>query len=264
MNGMAKTIIETIITMVVVCFIIFALLFVFIFIICGQIFKPYEVKRDGYFQYIIIGEQSRFPIQGSEAVVVIVGFTASGLEQEVIEIPREIDGKPVQRIGFQDRLMLDDYYVYSENLRKMYIHDNIRYIDFFEEQFKQEGEMNESHVDIMICSMNDDFYIGPYSSYRKIYFYGSMIDEIDINRPISPANIVFMNNYSEEENEGYYRLDNIESGETIPEPPVPGRTGHEFTGWYTEAECVNKWNFDTPPVIEEGEEFRLYAGWQVA
>lgn len=257
MNGMAKTIIETIITMVVVCFIIFALLLVFIFIICGQIFKPYEVKRDGYFQYIIVREYT-------DPFIAIVGFTASGLEQEVIEIPREIDGKPVQRIGFQDRLMLDDYYVYSENLRKMYIHDNIRYIDFFEEQFKQEGEMNESHVDIMICSMNDDFSIGFHSCFKNIYFYGSMIDKININEKLSPANIVFMNNYSDEINEGYYRLDNIESGETIPDPPDPERTGYEFTGWYTEAECVNKWNFDTPPVIEEGEEFRLYAGWQVA
>ena len=264
MEATTKAILKMLIIMVVVYLIIIFVAFAVIFIFCGQAFKPYEVKRDGYFQYIIIGEQSRFPRQGSEAAVVIVGFTTSGLEQEVIEIPREIDGIPVQQIGYQDHLLLDDYYVYSENLRKMYIHDNIRYINFFEQQFKQEGEMNESHVDIMICSMNDDFYIGPYSSYRKVYFYGSMIDEIDINRLISPANIVFMNNYSEEVNEGYYRLDNIESGETIPEPPAPERTGYEFTGWYTEAECTSKWNFGTSPVIEEGEEFRLYAGWQVA
>lgn len=255
MNGMAKTIIETIITMVVVCFIIFALLLVFIFIICGQIFKPYEVKRDGYFQYIIVREYT-------DPFIAIVGFTASGLEQEVIEIPREIDGKPVLRIGFQDNVLLDDYYVESEKLRKMYIHDNIRYIEFFN-YFTDQEDTNENQVELMICSINDKLSIW-YSNFKNIYFYDAMIDKININKNVSPANIVFMNNYSEEVNEGYYRLDNIESGETIPDPPAPERTGYEFTGWYTEAECINKWNFDTPPVIEEGEEFRLYAGWQVA
>ena len=47
-------------------------------------------------------------------------------------------------------------------------------------------------------------------------------------------------------------------------PPAPEREGYTFGGWYTEAECVNEWNFDTVPQIAEGEQLRLYAGWEKA
>ena len=77
-----------------------------------------------------------------------------------------------------------------------------------------------------------------------------------------PANIVFMNNYSAEMNRGYYWLDNIMMGEIISLPPMPERNGYEFTGWYTEPECINKWDFDMTLELEKDEEFRLYAGWQ--
>ena len=72
-----------------------------------------------------------------------------------------------------------------------------------------------------------------------------------------------MNNYSDEVNGGYYRLDNIGTGETIPEPPAPEREGYTFGGWYTEPECVTAWDFGDSPRIEEGVEFRLYAKWRV-
>lgn len=77
-----------------------------------------------------------------------------------------------------------------------------------------------------------------------------------------PANIVFMNNHSEEINGGYYWLDNISMGEKIPLQPNPEREGYAFGGWYTEPECINKWDFDMTLNLEENEEFRLYAGWQ--
>ena len=63
-------------------------------------------------------------------------------------------------------------------------------------------------------------------------------------------------------NGGYYRLDNIESGEAIPKPPAPEREGYEFTGWYREPECVTVWNFAEAPIFEEDSEFVLYAGWR--
>ena len=71
-----------------------------------------------------------------------------------------------------------------------------------------------------------------------------------------------MNNYSAEINGGYYSLDNIIAGEKIPLPPDPEREGYIFDGWYIEPECINKWDFETSPVIEEDAEFRLYAGWR--
>jgi uncharacterized repeat protein (TIGR02543 family) len=43
---------------------------------------------------------------------------------------------------------------------------------------------------------------------------------------------------------------------TIPTPPT--RDGHTFGGWYTDAACVNPWNFTTDPVTAD---ITLYAKW---
>lgn len=113
----------------------------------------------------------------------------------------------------------------------------------------------------------------------KIYIYKDLYEEIDIKyrelvgelEPgesyyheaiFTPANIAFMNNYSEEINKGYYRADDVENGEKISEPPAPEREGYIFTGWYTEAEAINLWNFDNRIDMSDGEELRLYAGWR--
>lgn len=87
------------------------------------------------------------------------------------------------------------------------------------------------------------------------------------------ANIVFRFNYENSPNNDVFFVDNSEYGGTIRNTPYnPIRNGYKFTGWFKEAECVNKWNFDTgtlPPVDsdEEGNvtefiETKLYAGWQ--
>ena len=79
----------------------------------------------------------------------------------------------------------------------------------------------------------------------------------------SPANITFMNNYPLEDNDDkYYRLDNVEKDEKLIEPPAPELEGYTFTGWYTEEECVYKYDFNTTLDIEYGDEFVLYAGWK--
>lgn len=70
---------------------------------------------------------------------------------------------------------------------------------------------------------------------------------------------------------GYYWIDNCDYGtkiEYIPENPE--REGYAFGGWFKEAGCINKWDFDedTLPerkLDEEGREIyqetRLYAKW---
>ena len=80
---------------------------------------------------------------------------------------------------------------------------------------------------------------------------------------LRPANITFFNNYSNEVNGGYYRLDNIASVEKIPQPPAPEREGYNFAGWYTEAECITAWDFNEMKTLSKAEEFKLYAGWNI-
>ena len=49
-------------------------------------------------------------------------------------------------------------------------------------------------------------------------------------------------------------------------PPEPTRKGYKFAGWYTEKDCVNKWDFDNVPTVSNNDddsffEFALYAKW---
>ena len=103
----------------------------------------------------------------------------------------------------------------------------------------------------------------------KIFIYKELYNEINLAEAshwtktfLSISKVAFMNNYSAAVNRGYFRAEDVESGEKIPEPPVPEREGYIFTGWYTEAEAINLWDFDTKTEIPDGEELRLYAGWQ--
>ena len=96
---------------------------------------------------------------------------------------------------------------------------------------------------------------------KRTYVYKSLYDEQ--NYPsFFPANIAFLYNFSTQNADNYYRLDNIDSGNKIPEPPVPERAGYYFIGWYIEHECINAWDFEAVPTIAENTEFKLYAKWQ--
>ena len=88
----------------------------------------------------------------------------------------------------------------------------------------------------------------------------------------NPANIAYFFNYEDTPNEGYFFVDLLEETGKLTKPPYdPKREGYEFSGWYTDAECTDKWDFDNDVVTiefdEEGnriyEEFCLYAKWEV-
>ena len=49
----------------------------------------------------------------------------------------------------------------------------------------------------------------------------------------------------------------VKEGEKAAEPTAPTRTDYIFTGWYTEAACENRYDFDTPVTAP----ITLYAGW---
>ncbi|MDY4850326.1 MAG: InlB B-repeat-containing protein [Paludibacteraceae bacterium] len=50
---------------------------------------------------------------------------------------------------------------------------------------------------------------------------------------------------------------NVESGKTASIPTPPTAEGYTFAGWYTEKECTNAYNFETPVTAE----LHLYAKW---
>ena len=50
----------------------------------------------------------------------------------------------------------------------------------------------------------------------------------------------------------------VKDGEPLSRPADPVREGYTFTGWYTDQDCNNPWDFNTPVT----EDMTLYAGWK--
>lgn len=48
-------------------------------------------------------------------------------------------------------------------------------------------------------------------------------------------------------------------GQLLEAPEEPTREGYEFTGWYLDPACDEKWNQDAD-IVEN--DFTLYAGWE--
>lgn len=48
-------------------------------------------------------------------------------------------------------------------------------------------------------------------------------------------------------------------GNKLATPKVPEKYGHTFTGWYTDADCTELWNFETGTITAD---MTLYAGWK--
>lgn len=55
-------------------------------------------------------------------------------------------------------------------------------------------------------------------------------------------------------------IKNVEYGAQIQAPETPKRTGYTFTGWYTEKECKNQWDFAKNTITGNRT---LYAGWKL-
>ena len=85
---------------------------------------PLEEFSDGYFRYVVVGEYRRNLDKDTPPVIAIIGFTELGLQQEVIDIPREIDGKPVLFVGYWDHGLQKTYTVDGGNIKKIYVYDN--------------------------------------------------------------------------------------------------------------------------------------------
>ncbi|MDR3021197.1 MAG: hypothetical protein LBU60_00755, partial [Clostridiales bacterium] len=185
-----------------------------------------KVYTSGFFEYTVYEDR-----QNKKQYATIVRFSESGREQEVLDIPREIEGIEVYALGGKiGSGWGGSYPLENENLKKMYIHDNITSIT-------REALGKLRDLDIMYCGFKDMraeflklFNGDTYNSYIYIYIYSEMYysdEDYSKSRNVIPANIEFLNNYSTDINGGYYRLDNIESGERIPEPPAPGREGYD-------------------------------------
>ena len=211
-------------------------------------------------------------------------LTKKGREKEVVYVLDEYRGKPVTALGKPGYFGISPDFS-SENLKKIYFPWSINYM------FK--GCYHGVVVEYVISASNT--IIPSYSRYTNTYCNEGLYDDLLFVIPLyayeiigqnyrldsyrvhedfidvcTPANIAYFFNYKDNPNEGYFFVDLLESTGKLTKPPYdPKREGYEFSGWYTDAECTDKWDFDNDVVTiefdEEGnriyEEFCLYAKW---
>ena len=222
----------------------------------------------GDFYYSIMTDD-----ETGEQYIRLQGLTEQGQQKKYVIVPREINGIKVRELNYQGGSWYYEGGLVSDVLEKIYIPTSVvvaelafmhcpklnRVIMLDKNGLKLYDDRSQKQVFITSEEYNSDEY-GNTNFYQRIF-------PVDVYF----ANVSFMYNYTNAENQGYYWIDDLDYGtkiEYVPEDPV--RDGYEFGGWYKEPECVTEWNFkeDTLPeqaVTDEGDELyqetRLYAKW---
>ena len=136
--------------------------------------EKYEVHEDGYFKYIYVNDSNQ---KENSKRIAITGFTQSGLDQEAIDIPFEINGCSVYKIGFYNYKVLSGYNEYGvicgDKLKKIFIHSNVEMIERFT------GE----NVNIMVCSSVSRYHRGNFVKCGKTYFCKQLYTELGYDDP---------------------------------------------------------------------------------
>ena len=115
--------------------------------------------------------------------------------------------------------------------------------------------------------------IKSYPDQGTVYISSKTFSELErkpIRPEVMPANISYNYNYENSPNDGYYWLDDYDNELITYIPTNPIRSGYQFGGWYKEAECINKWDFENDMVPEKEYDISedyifyetiLYAKW---
>ena len=237
---------------------ILLLLFRLSFLLLGC--KP-KMHEEGYFTYYY---------NNNKDAIILSELTELGRQQNVLVIPEEINGTKVTALSKWTLHMWDAGLVWeSENLEKVFFTTDSVGVEHG--IFKKcpnlrkliltayDGDNPRTGVG---ARRNSDRYL--YISKKAFERYLSRLvsnmiiskeEALDTNHSINSiqaANVSYYYNYDTDKNDGYYWIDDVEYGEKkeyIPSDPV--REEYEFGGWYKEAECINKWDFQTDTLPEE-------------
>ncbi|KAI4453842.1 translation elongation factor g-related [Holotrichia oblita] len=189
----------------------------------------HTIYEEGYFKYIIVGQNSRSPKNKADEVIAIVGFTESGLKQEVIDFPRIIDNKDVKFIGYRNysTFMNSYYHLESPNLKKIYIQDNILAINN-----EALYSANRDDIQIMVCEARN-FDKGDMTQ-GLIYTYKEIYDSLDENTSVWNEN---KNAYT------WTKTSNIASLVSLGTP----YNGSWYDNWFVELLGIN--DFQDQPCL---------------
>ncbi|PWM72811.1 MAG: hypothetical protein DBX59_05870, partial [Bacillota bacterium] len=195
-------------------------------------------------------------------IIAIVGLSEEGKTKKEILIPQEIDGLPVEFLGYEYGWAGRKGEFESDVLEKLYLMHPIE---------SAKGRFSELPAYKCTVIKNGAIYEGlgqqdklrdtkmPKSEWLKLFG--------DYNRPDTWVNVVY---YLNDETDTVHFADDLDGEKITFIPPEPTREDYIFGGWYKESECITAWDFenDVVPAKEyddEGnylfQETALYAKW---
>ncbi|MDR0751117.1 MAG: InlB B-repeat-containing protein [Christensenellaceae bacterium] len=202
----------------------------------------YEHFNSGYFQCVDMGDSIK-----------IIGLTDIGLELEEIVFPTEIYFKPVDGIQIDDT---SGHGFVSEKAKKFFLPSSVRVISFVD-LFGNPDEVRTLLISTVPIKSQVSKYGLAYVIVPKITFEAYLQYRTEA---IDAANVTYYYNYSDSPNNGCHWIDYLNEGESIKTiPTAPVREGYAFSGWYTEEECINLFDFKTTKIVDI--EIELYAKW---
>lgn len=244
--------------------------------------------KDGYFKYYYIKQTDSYAIVGD----------GDGPYPETLAIPAYYNGKEVSKVYYQVQtgfIAGSKYlgpslvgvetvwfpYTSSEFFWFVFIYNSSdEYSDFQLHSPQKYFVVKTEHVSSLSIPKDGNYpkqlYFTPIFYNRSIYDKTDKYDYVwewkDGTGRYQIANTSYMFNYEGAPNDGYFFINDFERGGLVEDTPYePLREGYTFGGWYKEAECINKWEFEQDKLPEatydeEGYvtdfvETKLFAAW---
>lgn len=270
--------------------------FVMVFTFAGCVSEADRVERksikDGYFKYYYIKKTDSYAIVGEGDVPY----------PETLAIPAYYNGKEVTDVYYliNTGLMYGNKYLGPSLLgveTVWFPYTFIKQSQFF--KFVDDYYNLSGYKDVELGSPQKYFIVcnehitrlstipkgGNYPKtlyFTPIFYKKSVYDSTDKYNYVCEwssgkgryqiANTSYMFNYEGAPNDGYFFINDFARGCLIEDTPYePQREGYSFEGWYKEAECINKWNFENDKLpeatydedgyITDFVEIKLYAKW---
>lgn len=257
-------------------YLISILIIIFVIGLTGCKKIEYKVYGDFVYDIVYLNDEGHEVIaaKGSPSFVRIYGLSEEGQQKEVIVVPKMIDGYEVKEIGKNVPFLGWKGNWVNEKLVKVFC---LSYMNIDTGSFK--NAPNIKKIIVLSSEKNQFKYQSFWGSNLPVYITSKENDNnhnntsyvYDENLMIYYANVSFMWNCDDAENDGYYWIDDYGYGEKIEYiPENPERNGYTFDGWYKEPECINRWDFDadTLPKVKYNDdeeeiyqETKLYAKW---
>jgi hypothetical protein len=199
---------------------------------------------------------------------VAIGNLKTYPKSGAVFFPEKIENYTVSKLGFNSGLGFggNGYFHMSDQngtvIRRCYFPRSIKEIG--------SGYMylTSGNLQIFYCgeivdlnNFNADEKVKIYVPSEKYALFKEVLSEY-FGGGLLKANVSYCLNY---DGNNYYYIDYYECGEKIMYiPPEPQRDDYSFVGWFKEADCVNRWDFevDALQITEEMQEIKLFAKWE--